>query len=105
MASSGIDRKEINKKPNSVQNQSDIIIFVQITVQYRDVPPQVFISKLNRFIRENQPPRGFSAHVSWERVISEDEQELEELHFSKLDTEICTNHLAIHVTCKCRFNT
>ena len=50
---------------------------LQITVQYRDTPPQVFIPKLNRFIRENQPPRGFSAHITWERVISEEEQEPE----------------------------
>ena len=54
-------------------------------MQYRDVPPQIFISKLNKFIRENQPPRGFSANISWERVTTEEEQDLEELQHSKLD--------------------
>ena len=51
-------------------------------MQYKDVPPQVFISKLNKFVRENQPPGSYSATIAWDRVVTAEEQEVEDLQHS-----------------------
>ena len=55
----------------------------KVVAYYQDIPPQIFISQLNFFIRDNQPPRGYSAEVSWEREISSEDLELEEIQQSK----------------------
>ena len=39
-------------------------------------PPQVFVSRLNRFIRENQPPN-FTVQLRWDSLGDPDEQEVE----------------------------
>ena len=47
-------------------------------MEYQDTPPQVFISELNSFIRSRQQlPRGFNVEISWERVVSQEEIDLE----------------------------
>ena len=56
---------------------SYLIFCLQIQVEYGDIPPQVFISRENTFFRENQPPRGFRAVVTWERAVSPEQQEQE----------------------------
>jgi len=40
---------------------------------------------LNRFVRDRQPPSGFSAQVSWVRILNE-EREYEEGELKKLKT-------------------
>ena len=54
-----------------------MISCLQVRVEYSDIPPQVFISELNAFIRDHQPPRGFRAEISWERMVPPEEQEQE----------------------------
>ena len=44
----------------------------------RDTPPLVVISKLNIFIKENQLPRGFYAHISWDSLLNEEKREQED---------------------------
>ncbi len=56
---------------------------MQVRVEYKDTPPQVFIAELNSFIRSRQPPSGFRTEISWERVISPEERDLEEQHQSR----------------------
>ena len=60
MASSGLDRKEIKVK---IQKQYIIrkskSMFGQVTVQYRDVPPQMFI-----FIPNNKMQLKLPEHVT-----------------------------------------
>ena len=58
MASSpDIDRKEIKVRNQILKLVTTIqkrFCFEWILVQYREVPPQIFISILNKLIRENQ---------------------------------------------------
>ena len=78
MTSSGLDKKEIKASSSLIpkvlpcSNFFPFFLSQQISV---DIPPQVFISKVNnKFFRENQPPGAFSAKVSWQRVIPEEDQ-------------------------------
>ena len=43
-------------------------------VQYKRIPPQVFVSHMNDFVRENQLPN-FHVSLEWERVDLGDTQE------------------------------
>ena len=52
-------------------------VHIQIRCEYQDTP-QIFISELNRFVREHQPPRGFCAKVVWEHKATREEVEREE---------------------------
>ena len=43
-------------------------------VQYKRIPPQVFVSHMNDFVKENQLPN-FHVSLKWERVDLGDTQE------------------------------
>jgi len=38
---------------------------------------------MNAFLRDHQPPSGFRAEISWERVVTTEEAEMEEQQQSK----------------------
>jgi len=48
-----------------------------VRIEYRDIPPQIFISQTNSFFAGQHLPRGFKVEVAWERVLSPEEIELE----------------------------
>ncbi len=51
--------------------------FKQVRISYGDIPPQSFISEVNKFFRDHQPLSGFNAEMVWERR-PEAEADLEE---------------------------
>lgn len=80
-SSSTTDNKTIKVKTQDKQGDTSYqtrFFQKKVKVEYKDIPPQIFISQLNQFIRDHQPPRGFKVDISWERVLSTEEVELEE---------------------------
>ena len=68
-----------HKSKTNTNNMKLYTVLFQVRVEYDDIPPQVFISELNKFIRDHQPTRGFRAEIVWERVVRpENEIDLEE---------------------------
>ena len=94
MAPSGLDKKEIKASSSLIpkllpcSNFFSFFLSQQISVEYRDIPPQVFISKVNKFFRENQPPGAFSAKVFWQRVIPEEDREQIEQSSNRYETHL-----------------
>ena len=60
-----------------------ILSLVQVRVEYKAIPPQIFVSQLNAFLRDLQPPSGFRAEIFWERIVTTEEAEMEEQQQSK----------------------
>jgi len=54
-----------------------------VRVEYKAIPPQIFVSQLNAFLRDLQPPSGFRAEIFWERIVTTEEAEMEEQQQSK----------------------
>ena len=54
-------------------------------VEYRQTPPQVFVSRMNKFIQENQPPN-FTVRLRWES-LGEPEPETEPESEQEVDHE------------------
>ena len=76
---SGSDSKIIKVSKNTQdKNKNSQLSLQQVRVEYKDTPPQVFISELNAFIAGRHLPRGFKVELAWERVLSPEEVQLEE---------------------------
>ena len=54
-----------------------------MVIKYRDIPPQIYVSKVREFYKNNPPPGGFRHQVRWERVVSSEERELEQQQMGK----------------------
>ena len=87
-----LDYKSKDKQDNMTKKKTGffllyyfswILSLVQVRVEYKAIPPQIFVSQLNAFLRDPQPPSGFRAEIFWERIVTTEEAEMEEQQQSK----------------------